>query len=79
MPPADLLTLQHIDRKANPIRHYRIGNDCSCEIIEKLPYKEPSLINDTYTKDYCPANSALKKLEIQVEVHQCKQKVILSI
>ena len=21
MPPADLLTLRHIDRKANPIRH----------------------------------------------------------
>ena len=24
MPPADLSTLQHIDRKANPIRHYRL-------------------------------------------------------
>ena len=62
MPPADLSTLQHIDRKANPIRHYRLGNDCSCEIVEKPLYKEPSLINNTYTKDYCPANSALKKV-----------------
>ena len=62
MPPADLNTLQHVSRKANPIRHYRLGNDCGCQIEEKLPYKEPSLLNDTYSKDYCPANSALKKI-----------------
>lgn len=60
--PADLATLRHVDRKANPIRHYRRGNDCSCEIVEKLPYKEPALLNDSYTKDYCPASSALKKV-----------------
>ena len=62
MPPADVNNMKHNFGQANPIRHYRLGNDCSCEIVHKLPYKEPSLLNNSYTKDYCPANSALKKI-----------------
>ena len=62
MPPADVNIMKHNFGQANPIRHYRLGNDCSCEIVHKLPYKEPTLLNNSYTKDYCPANSALKKI-----------------
>ena len=79
MPPADVNNMKHNFGQANPIRHYRLGNDCSCEIVHKLPYKEPSLLNNSYTKDYCPANSALKKYEIQEEVQMYGLKVIVNI
>ena len=76
MPPADISTLKKgsctsgpgrvaaytsCSAGANPIRHYRMGLDCNCTEAD-TPYKESGLLNNYYTKDYCPSFSALKKV-----------------